>query len=436
MQIFRLRPFLICAIVTAAAAGLFHLSTALTAKSDVFYIHFIGYSWFEPERAEHALGQHATAVPEQAQELRRRELSAKNYPVAAVAGYAAARLFAANLTVAIGVGLAIPLVIGIAVATGGLWRVPKMDAPFALAVSIAALTGFLPGPSGSDHLMSFGGLDNLLNLIVLAVDPGEALSPLSIWPKSTVVLIFMAVLANRWSGRLEAGYALLAATIAFHLTLGGLMLFGVAVMDLALRRGQVSSRWLGFAFALALAALALGQWRIVAEGEALLAVGVVALAVVTLVAQAWQFGQPLGARELMPAVDTGAIVLAAMVFTPAAMAFVAVTHTETSLSAPESVFVQLAARLIVVAVATAIFAASVKAMRFMRERNATQAALVAVGFVSLFTIYGAAGSWWWEIKSLPERMHDTGARSQSEPLTDVYYRALRTLGVGARDKAR
>ncbi len=424
VRVDRHKLLLLLAVVIIAATGAYHLSKALTAKSDVFYLTFLGFQWFEPEQAAAALARHEAAAPDQGAELERRRQSSRNYPVAALAAYGAHRLAPGQFVLPIAASLVIPFLLGLAIAAIGIALVPEISGAFALAAATMAFASFLPGPAPSDQLTHFGGVDNLLNLVVLAVSPGAAFSPLSLWPKCSLELIFIAALANRWSGRLGAGYALLMLTIPFHLTLGGLLVLGFAIMDLVLRPRALSPLVLLPALAVASVALFLGQWRVVADAGmlplALLLVG--ALSVLAFVVM-----RRLAAlRDAVPIAwcDTGALLIAALVATPAAMVLLSVSGTSGDYAAPQAAFGQLAARLIVLASTALIFAASFALARYLATRKAELATLGVVGVAALFTVYGAAGSWWWEGRFLPARMHDTAQRSQTEPLTEVYYQAL------------
>lgn len=425
--IFRFRILLIMALITISSAGAFYTSKALTAKSDIFYLHYLGYRWFEPDRAQSALESQAKAGVAQEQELLRRGQSAGNYPVSAITHYLGSKLFPNNLTLAIAFGLCAPFVAGLGIVAAGLWRLPETGAPVALGVAVMALVGFLPGPVPTDHLLYHEGIENLFNIVVLVVSPGEAFSPLSIWPKSILALILMVVMASRWSGRTGVGYLLAAATIPFHVTLGGLLLMGLVLMDRALHPSATPVWWSVCGATVALLSLMLSQWRIVAKGGiGLEAVAIIAAVLVSLVF-ASRFRHLFDGTEKIVESDTIAFVLAAALLTPVAMLLIDWSDADTSLSSPVSIFGQLAARLIVLAITVLILALALRATNWLRQRNAEHAVTVVAGFACLLTAYGAAGSWWWESRFLPARMHDIAVRSEAEPLTAVYYQTLRDL---------
>ncbi len=421
--------FLIAALIVAAS-GAYHLSRGLTGSQDIYYTQFLGYRWFEPARAEAALERAIEAQGETkaavALELERRALSDRNYPAAALAGHLGARLFPGALTRQIVFTQSAAFLAGLLIAFLGLIRAPAMAAPFALAAGAMALLEFLPGPSPSDHLLYYGPLENLINLVVLAVSPGEAFSPLSFWPKSSLALILMAALANRWSGRIATGYVLVLATLLFHITLGGLLLAGFVLMDLALRPRAVPWGRLAPLFALAAAAFFLGQWRIFSASSGAGAT-LVLLALVLLAAVAvGRWRAPRAARFPLPAADTLAFVAAAVLLTLFAMW----RYTAAAPDDPwalESLYLQIAARLVVLAAAVVWLWLAVRAVAWLDGRGAGAAALALAAFACLATVYGAAGSWWWEIRFLDGRLNDPAARAATEPLAPLYYRALQTL---------
>jgi len=422
--------FLLLAALIVGASGAYHLSRGLTGSQDIYYVQYLGYRWFEPMRATAALEQEVRASGATqaalALELKRRELSARNYPAVAVMGYLGTRLFPGALTGQIAFAQSAAFLLGLAIAFLGLARAPAMAAPFAVATGAMALLGFLPGPSPTGHLLYHEGLENALNLIVLAVNPGEAFSPLSFWPKSSLALILMAALANRWSGRILTGYVLVLATLLFHITLGGLVLVGFVIMDLALRPRAVPWARLAPVLVLGAAAFSLGQWRIFAEsGKFALTLALLALvAVAGVIASRWL--APRVARVPLHVADTVAFAAAALLLTLLAVALYLAAAPDTPWNI-DSLYLQIAARLIVLAVSVAWLCLGVRAVAWIEARGARLAVVPLVAFACLATVYGAAGSWWWEARFLDSRLHDPTARAATEPLAPIYYRALQAL---------
>lgn len=422
--------FLLLAALIVGASGAYHLSRGLTGSQDIYYVQYLGYRWFEPARATEALEKEIRASGEDqaalSLELERRELSARNYPAAAVMSYLGTRLFPGALTRQIAFAQGAAFLLGLLIALLGLARAPAMAAPFAIASGAMALLGFLPGPSPSDHLLYYGPLENALNLVVLAVNPGEAFSPLSFWPKSSLALILMAALANRWTGHIVTGYVLVLATLLFHITLGGLVLAGFVLMDLALRPRAIPWPRLAPVLVLGAAAFSLGQWRIFATSGAF-ALTLVLLALVALTglgASRWL--APRVARFPVHVTDTLGFAAAALLLIPLAMALYLAASPDNPW-AVESLYLQVAARLVVLAVTVAWLCLASRAMAWIEARGAGLAAVPLVAFACLATVFGAAGSWWWEIRFLDSRLHDPTARATTEPLAPVYYRTLQTL---------
>ncbi|RMF09185.1 MAG: hypothetical protein D6763_08270 [Alphaproteobacteria bacterium] len=427
--------FLFLAVLTVAASGAYFLSKGLTGSQDIYYTHFLGYQWFEPERAARALATvkataETNAAPEQDEEGNRRRLAAHNYPVLALTSRLATHLFPADLTPQIIFAQAAAFALGLAIAAAGLACAINMTPAFALAMGAMAILGFLPGPSPTDHLLIYGPVKNAINLIVLAISPGEAFSPLSFWPKSSLALILMAALANRWRGRIHTGYLLLLATMAFHITLGGIVFAGFVLLDLALRPKRLSVWRIGLLATGAAMLFTSGQWRILSEDsqggaiEITIAIAISAFAL-SLIANRILVSR-LSADVPVAASDTAAFVIAAIVFTPLAMSLY-VASTQSATWGGMAIFLQLAARLIVLATSVLWLFACTRGVSWLAERNAEGAALAGVTFMCAVTVYGAAGSWWWEARFIDARLHDPAARAATEPLAPVYYRALQEL---------
>ncbi len=427
--------FFLLAALIVAASGAYHLSRGLTGSQDIYYVQYLGYRWFEPARAEaalekevRALGQDQAAI---ARELDRRALSSRNYPLAAAMSYLGTRLFPDALARQIAFTQSAAFLAGLLIAFLGLARAPAMAAPFALASGAMALLGFLPGPSPSDHLLYYGPLENLINLVVLIVNPGEAFSPLSFWPKSSLALILMAALTNRWSGRIVAGYVLTLTTLLFHITLGGLLLLGFVLMDLSLRPRALPWPRIAPLLAIGAAAFSLGQWRIFSASSTFAStlVALVLAAIAGVIAGRWL--APRAARYPPHAVDALAFAAAAGLLTVFAMwRYMAAAPDDPW--AAEALYLQIAARLVVLATTAAWLCLAVRAVDWLEKRGAVAGALPLVAFACLATVYGATGSWWWEARFIDARLNDPAARAATEPLAPVYYRALQTLTATGR----
>jgi len=425
----RLRGLFLLAItlITILSAGAYYLSQALTAKSDVFYLHYLGYRLFEPDRAEKALKESVSNAAGQEEELRRRELSSANYPLSSIGHYLGTVSFPGNLTLAVAVGLFAPFLAGVCIFALGCFRVPDMCPPAALAVAVMAMTGFLPGPGATDHLLFHDGLEKLLNLVVLVVSPGEAFSPLSIWPKSSVALIVLATMCCRWNGYLGTGYVLTLASMLFHLTLGGLLLLSFTVIDRVFRPERIPVAWSALAASASIAALAFGQWRIILHGDFVLPVILVGILLLSAVLLLRYVDIGHRAASIMH-LDIALFVFAASVMTATGMLLLATSGAETILSSPVSIFGQLAARLIVLSTTVLLLAMALHATQWLKKRHADAAVPAVALFACLLAIYGACGSWWWESRFIPARLHEIHERAQTEPLTAVYYQALLRLG--------
>ncbi|MEQ9189158.1 MAG: hypothetical protein RLQ25_01375 [Alphaproteobacteria bacterium] len=420
------RLLLILIPLTVIAAVLFFLSVGVTGKADIFYVHWLGYRLFEPSAAQAAIAAHADLAAGEAYEIVRREASATNYPVISLSSYFFAQL-TGGLTQAVLAAHTAAFLLGLAIAMVGFCRARSLVAPVALTVSVMALAALPVGPSPSDHLMIHPSpLHNLINLGVLVLSPGEAFSPLGFWPKSSLALVMLAALSLRWAGQARWAYVLLFTTMAFHISLGGLLLAAFLMMDLLMRPRQVDYRLIVPMAVAGLLLFSLSQWRILADTNAgWFFAGVVTVGVVACrLASRW-VAPRMGQIPVWKS-DSFTAAIATIVLVPTAMVAYAISATDNPWG-PQSVYLQLAARMIVLAFSVVLLGLSCAAVNWLHARHAVWSVAPVVVTALIVVGYGAAGSWWWQARTLEGRMHPSVERQNADPVTAMYYNAVRDL---------
>lgn len=427
MRSFTAIVLLALSALTSLSAVFYYLSIGLAPKADIVYTYWIGFRWFEPVRAVSTLMHFAEAIPGEAYDFERRELASFNYPILAITGRIGHAIFGTNIVAAIGAAQALASVLGLIIAFAAFSRALCLSGAISIAISAMAILSFLPSPHPTDHLLRYEAIENAVNLVVLAAAPGEAFSPLSFWPKSSLAMIMLGALALRWSGRMAHSYVALATTLLFHITLGTLILVSFVIMDLSLRPKTVP--WRPVWPLLIAAALALGT---AGQSEIFSHTGHLPWLIASLLAIAgggWAASPliaPLATRLDLVDADTLAFTFATLAAVPAAMLLYALAYSG-ELWGPEASYLQVAARLLVLTVAVYSLFLGVRAQRWLEARKASEALLPIVLFASLATAYGAAGSWWWEGRTLYARMETLDERNLNEKTTQAYWLALREL---------
>lgn len=413
----------------ALMGGVYQMSEGITGKADIYYVHWAAYQTFEPNRALSALRDALSAAPGHDAVYQSRKQSASNYLVLSATSYLGARFFPGELVRPIVFGHTAALLLAVVVFFLAMKRARGMTHAMGLVIAFYAVQGLLPGPVATDHLLLHGGLKNALNLFVLLLDPGEAFSIVSFWPKSIVLFLAGAVLCLRAEGRLHAGYVILLVAQFFHATLGLLLFAGFLVMDIALRRPQLSWRAL-LPMLLVSAAMSLrSQWQVFADtGHLGVAVAGI-VAVVAALAIAHPYLAPVFARFQTLTCDVMAIVAAAAIAVPASILIYLLSAPE-QLWAPVSLYLQVATRLFVFAAfATALWLGQ-RVVDWLRHRDALRAGGVLVVIACGFTAYAAVGGWWWQGKTLYDRLHNPAGHAQLEAYGLPYYLALKKLAAG------
>jgi len=225
--------------------GIFHLWWAVGPKPDALWIHYLGYRWFEPALALQADLANRLHDAYGSLEMARREFVSHNYPVAATTQYLFKDM--ASLPFAIGAGLYLQYLIAAGIFLFGALSL-KNIAPLCLMLSVVALTGLLPGPKPTDHLLIYSGFEAVANFIALIVAPGEIFNPMSPWPKNIVLLLSVMGFALRWQGRSRLAYVLFGSSVLFHLSFGVVVLALIAGIEI-LRRFNARLRSVDAEFA-------------------------------------------------------------------------------------------------------------------------------------------------------------------------------------------
>ena len=137
---------------------------------------------------------------------------------------------------------------------------PPIAIGFTLALAVLALINGLSAPDPSGNFLLLKGLYALANFAVLLINPGEAFSPLTVWPRGSIALLMMLVAALRWEGRYVAGYSIFIAAMIVQQNLSILSLLFLLTVDLILRPRIFLNRsiWLVFA---GVAAVSLFNWQ-------------------------------------------------------------------------------------------------------------------------------------------------------------------------------
>jgi hypothetical protein len=217
-------------VLLLLATGLFHVWFAIGPKADALWLHYIGYRWFEPERAMAAESAHRLSGAYEGLEMARREVVFRNYPVAAVTQYAFHRL--SHLPIAIGAGLLLQYLVAVFLFVLALARI-RDTIPLCLVLATVALTAVLPGPRPTDHLLLYSGFEAVANFIAVIVAPGEAFNPMSPWPKNIVLLLALAAFSLRWQGERRASYILCLCMVPFHVSFGLIVFCILCALDVA-----------------------------------------------------------------------------------------------------------------------------------------------------------------------------------------------------------
>jgi hypothetical protein len=250
----RLPIVLLIAIIFAT--GVYFGVRELEPKRDVLWLHFIGYQWFEPQRSTEALSGLTLSDPDDKLEVWRRDKMRWAYPLHAGSAYVGALVAARHRIMAIGVGLALPFLLGAGLFVAGAMRSREVE-PLTIAAACFALSALVPGPSPTDHLLYYdSSIKNVTNALVLLLTPGGAFSPLSIQPKDTILLFAMAAFALRRSGARWVAYGLLASGALWHVHLTVVLLGLLALWDLVLAR--LMAKWFQHDEALLFSALCVG----------------------------------------------------------------------------------------------------------------------------------------------------------------------------------
>lgn len=232
------RPNASLAILLAITlfTGMFYWVRELEPKADVLWLHFIGYEWFQPARSRQAIDGLTLSESDDKLEAWRRTGMRWTYPMHAVSGQFGARFGRSSRTIAFGVGMAVPFLIGWMIFGLAARRSGEVE-PLAILACIYGLTALVPGPSPTDHLLYYdSALKNIVNLFVVLLTPGGAFSPLSVQPKSTLLLFAIAAFALRRQGHRSLAYALVASGILWHAHLTVVLLGLLAAWDFAIWR--------------------------------------------------------------------------------------------------------------------------------------------------------------------------------------------------------
>jgi hypothetical protein len=419
------------AAVIVLLAGTYNMAGGITSKADIYYVHWAGYLTFEPERAMVAFRDSKSAAPGFEAVYRSRQQSASNYLVVTVASYLGAKIFPGELVRPVVFAHALAMALVVLVFYFAMGPAGSMIPAMGLVIVFYAVQGLLSGPHPTDHLLFYGGLKNILNLVALVLAPGEAFNILSFWPKSNVLFLGAVVLCLRSDGELHKGYGVLLISVLFHVTLSVVFFLGFLVMDVALRRTQLSWKILLPMLAISAGMFLRSQWQVFADtghGPMLLsALGLIILAAFATHSRI----APLFARVDILSADILLILCAAVVAVPASMA-IFVMFAPDNLWAPVSVYLQLATRLLVFAVVALSLWCARFAAAWLKEREAMAAEGIILLIVCGMTAYASAGAWWWQSKTIHARLHDPIRYAPTEKYALPYYLSLKKLAAGSK----
>jgi hypothetical protein len=440
-----LNILLALSVLTIIAAGSFHLARGLGAKADTFYIYYTGYKWWQRDAATTAIRKIQPLDREERYEVMRRERAAFNYPLAGAANAISGRFmrkiwpeaytgkgeYPKALIWAIGLAHGLGFLAGVGVIALVFLRCREFIPPLALTVAFMALVGFLPGPIPSDQLLLYSGHEFLFNILALIVSPGESFSALSFWPKCSVGLLLLGVLALRWKGAIPAAYGLTAVMAVFHVGLAISLFVIFAGIDLIYRPGKLLNRPTILAAGALVAVIAFnGTLWFVAETATAAQISLIGLPILLAFYLARRYFAPL--QENYPIHFTDSItLLCALVIALPIVIFGYLAATPETPWGPHSIWVQMLSRIIVCTVTVVLFALAVSAWHWLKgklgEIDGLRCIIVALSLVSLMSIYGATGAWWIEGRKIIPSIFALDGTGTKQGLTQLYFNVVSSL---------
>jgi hypothetical protein len=415
----------------AILTGIYHMSGGITSKADIYYVHWAAYLTFEPEKAIAAFQDSVSAAPGHDAVYRSRKQAAANYLALSATSYLGSKLFPDELVRPIIFGHSLALALAIGIFFFAMRAAQPMVHAMGLVIAFYAIQGLLTGPGATDHLLSYGGIKDVMNFFILILAPGEAFSVLSFWPKSTVILLAGTALCLRSNGKLHIAYGILLIAQIFHASLGAIFFASFMIMDIALRRPQLSWKKLFPMLIVSAWMFSRSQWHVFADtghgGFFLIGLGLSVL----LAFIAHPFIAPYFTRFRTLTADVLLICCAAGIAIPASILIFVLSGPD-DLWAPVSVYLQLATRLLIFVVFAVALLLANYAVDWLRAREALQVEGVLILIVCVMTGYAAVGGWWWQSKTISARMHNPTMRAATEIYGLPYYLGLEKLSTGKK----
>ena len=449
-----LNVLLALALLTIAAAGSFHLAHGLVAKADTFYIHYLGYKWWQRDDTAAAIQKYRPKNKQARYEMARREVAAFNYPLAAAANritglmarkiwpeaYTKKQGYPKALLWAIGMAHGLGFLAGLGVIALVFLRCREFIPPFALTVGVLALISFLPGPIPSDQLLLYSGHEFVFNVITLVVNPGESFSAVSFWPKCTVALLLIGVMALRWSDSFAAAYGLMIVMAVFHIGLAVVVFFIFAGIDFIFRPRKLL-KWQVILTAGILGALLIFNgplWFLIQTMSPTL-MALIGLATLTIFYLLRRFIAPLSIPYTIRRTDVVTLVGGLAIAFPIVILGYLASAPETPWG-PHSTWVQIISRIIVFAATVTLFALATESWEWLERRlgpiDGLRTLVVTLIVAGLMSLYGATGAWWLEGRAMVSSINKLDTDKTEPTLTHIYYNIIRSLDVPAPPTGR
>ena len=306
VNILRHKLFLFCLIVLGGLfGGRLLASNGMIGSEDSLLLYLMGLNLIESERLL-ALGEQALAYFSSRTddthailrlEIHKDKLNESPLPGAVYLAvsrvfktlFAPARqLYPLFLTQTIVIGLYAAVVLSVVAAASIAVFVPRRQfaSAFALTVLIFALTELLPIYANfAATILVHDSIPGVLRHTgQLLARPGPQFSPLGFTPRSHFALLMMAVFALRWCRRYGWSYILLFVLSFIHLSISGLTLVILVLVDLFLRPREILRPLCTGVIALSLVLFGFREtmWQVIGNWELPVAFSLLAAVIVSL----------------------------------------------------------------------------------------------------------------------------------------------------------
>jgi hypothetical protein len=322
---------------------------------------------------------------------------------------------------------------GLGVIAMVLLRCREFIPAFSLTVAVMALVSFLPGPIPSDHLLLYSGHEFVFNLITLVVNPGESFSAVSFWPKSTIALLLLGVLALRWNDAVAAAYGLMIVMAVYHIGLAVTLFLIFVGIDLVFRSRKLLT-WQVILTTGILATLMIlnGIIWFVAETVTPLQITLIILAIFFILYLLRRFIAPLAARYPIRVTDIATMISALAIAFPIVI-FGYLASAPEGPWGPNSIWVQMLSRVIVCTATATLFALAVNGWDWLKRKlgpaDGLRTLVVTLSVVSLMSVYGATGAWWMDGRKIVSSINDLDRTRTKPNLAQIYFNVVRSLDI-------